>query len=477
MVIVVSLVAAAIQMGLLLLTARVIGVAQYSQFSLIVSVAVFLSAFAADWLRMIVARHGGSRRLRFRAAILSDARAISLGIAFVLLAIAGAVAGMLVLLASAHAATFAAAIGIAGAGMALADMAATYLRYASREQWRYNVFMIVRVSLMGGAPLAAALAGAGGAQVGMAFGLSGIACGGSFVLLLWPGGLALNGRLLLRLAGQGWSLATGSIGTNIAMTLARVTLGIAMPGRASGGALLAIDLFSRGANVLGIALCNWGNRALLEAAHRRGNAGAIAAFGRFSAIFMAAWFSCALIGLVMCLAIPVFTLHLDNVGAYVTVALPTCVAIAVLYMRIFLFDCLLASLNRHREIALIASLTTVVALVGVAVAWAIRMPVLGASLFPIAVGLVSAVYVWRNWAIFRAATDRDALRFVIIKTAAVAVGGQLVLWRPQPGLVVGVVALLLIVDAVHVLGLVRRIRRPDQSLPTAGREPAPWGAA
>lgn len=462
-VIFISLVAAAFQMGLLLLTAKVVGIEGYSRFSLIIAVASFSSAVVSEWLRMIVARHGGSRNLRFRAAMLNHARtsiiALSAGSTVLGLLIAGAI----VLTGHRDAAAFAAATGIVAGGLMLSDMSAAFLRYGVRTQYHYNIYTMIRVTLMGGAALIAALAGASGPVVAATFGAAGMVAGGAYTILVWPSSQAARPGLLVRLSGQGWSLATGSIGANLAMTLARVTLGVALPGKIVGSALLSIDLFARAGNVLGGALCTWGNRVLLDGWHHHGHDGAQAAFRKFSGVFLTVWYSVALAGLAMCLVIPIFTLHVTQVNTHIAVTLPTLIAVAFLCTRIFLFDCLLGAINRHREIALVSTLTTIMVALASLIAYLAHSEWAAASLFPATITALSIIYAIRNRAEFVPAIDMRAARFVVIKAVLAAAG--IVAFELRPLMLVPVVAVVMAVDARQLFKLFVAIRRPPSPLP------------
>jgi hypothetical protein len=457
-VILVSLVAAAIQMALLLLTARIVGIENYSRFSLIISISVFLSAGVSEWLRMIVARHGGSRRRRFREAVLRHARTwiIAMSIGVTLLGLV--VAAIILLTGNRDAAEFAAATGITAGGMMVSDMSSAFLRYGAKKQWHYNAYTTARVSLMGGASLIAALLGANGPMVAIAFGIAGMIIGGYFVAVAWPQSGPGRPGLLIRLSGQGWSLATGSIGTNLALMLARVTLGIALPSRVTGSTLLSIDLFSRGGNVLGTALCNWGNRVLLDGAHHYGRTGAYGAFKRFSAVFVSIWFSVVLLGICVCLVIPIFTLHVTQIRLHVALSLPTLAAIALLYLRIFLFDCLLSALNRHREIALIASLTTVFAGIAALLAFVVHNQVAASLMFPGSAAVLTLIYAIRNFPDFAAATDRQALRFALEKIVLLIAAFAAVAVSPRPVILGIVIALILALDARQARLLLATLR-------------------
>ncbi len=443
-VIVISLIAAAIQMVLLLLTAKVIGVEHYARFSLILASAMLASAGLSEWLRLIVTRHGGSRRKRFRAALLLHARrwVVSLALGVIALGLVGA--ALLWVSGDRRAAGFAASMGVVAGGTMLSDMVAAFLRYVAREQWHYNVYSLIRVTLMGGASLAAALLGGDGPLVAGAFGIAGMVVGGGYVAFGWPVSGRGRAGLMRRLSGQGWSLATGSIGTNLALTLARITLGLALPARISGSALLSIDLFARGGNVLCGALCGWGNRILLDGVHDQGKTGAGRAFRWFSGVFLSVWFAAGLIGLGLCLVIPIRTLPGTQIGPHIAVTLPTLAAIMLLFARIFLFDCLLGALNRHREIALIGSLTVASAAAGSVIAWALRDPVIAAWMFPATVCVLLMVYIVRNRSEFRPAVDTAAMRFALAKLALA--GGAIAAYAAHSPIVIAVVAAMVGLD-------------------------------
>lgn len=446
-VIVISLIAAAIQMGLLLLTARVVGVDEYARFSLIIAVAAFLSAVLSEWLRMIVAYHAGSRRVRLRNAVLRQVRSwiIALSASATLLGLMAAAIAWSINYPDA--AWFVAATGIAAAGMMLSDMSAAFLRFGAQTRWHYNAYTMVRVTMMGGAALVMAVIGASGPAVAATFGVAGMAIGGIYVATAWPGIGPARPRLLVRLAGQGWSLATGSIGTNLALTLARTTLGVALPGRLAGGALLSIDLFARGGNVLGSSLCTWGFRVLMDGLHHDGKIGAQRSFRIFSGVFLSIWYSIALIGLMACLVIPVYTLHLTQIGLHFAVTLPTLIAIALLFNRVLLFDSLLAALSLHREVALTASLTAVLAGIDSAIAPLVHNAVVAACLFPLTTLALSVFYLARNGAEIRPAVDMPAVRFGIIKMALF--GAAVAAYETRP--------ILLLIGAMMILVDLRRM--------------------
>lgn len=458
-VVVVSLGAAAVQMAMLLLTAHVLGVGQYTRFSLIVAIALVLSSVTSEWLRLIVARHGGSRRRRFRGAVLRDARRITFALSSGLI--------LLGLLSSAGTAAtghpdfaqLVAATAVSAAGMMVSDMASVALRYGAVQQWQYNLYTAVRVTMMGSAALVAAIGGGNGAAAAGAFGLAGILVGGCYGLLLSPQGGVSRPGLVRRLSPQGWSLATGSIGTNLALTMARLAIGVGLHGAIAGSVLLAIDLFSRGANVFGTALCTWGNRELLDGLHRDGPAGAMRAFRRFSAVFLSGWFSIALLGMAACVIIPIYTLHVTRIAQHTAATLPTLAAIALLFLRIFLFDCLLAALNKHREIALISSLTAGLAALCAAVSVLTHNLALAILLFPAAVAVLSAIYAFRNFLVFAAAIDRQAVRFALGTIMVLGVSAAAASLYPH-AITLGLIAtLMLTLDARQAQQLLKRLPR------------------
>lgn len=460
-VIVISLIAAAIQMGLLLVTARVLGTGAYSSFSLIVAVATFLAACCGEWLRMLLARHGGSLRRRMGAALLGGLRLWCLRLAQTLLLVTVLATMIAQATSGAALALAAAATGIVAAGAMASDMAATFLRFTSTRQ-AYNRFVLIRVGLMGGSSVAAALAGANGAEAAIAFGVAGLACGGGFVLLLWPRGTFRKG-LILRLAPIGWSLASGSLGTNIAMTVSRLALGLALPATVSGGVLLAIDLATRGTNVMGAAINTWGNRLVINAAHSGGFAGAQREFAPVSAVFLTLWFSVTMSGLMVCAAIPLVTLRIDDPALYLAGTLPTLLAIFCLLLRTFLFDAYLSAIEHHREVALAGATTVILVAIGALSVPLLRMPIVGMAAFPAAIALSLAIYFVRNWATLWQAIDRRAIAFAMETTFAIAVGGVLAALT-RSWLVVGLAGLgVAALDAWRLWQLYGRLapRRPS----------------
>lgn len=461
-VIFISLIAAAIQMALLLVTARILGSASYSSYSLIVAVATFVAACCGEWLRMLVARQGGSLRRRLRTALLGGLRAWSLGIALSLL-VAAALAMMIADAASGRPLALAiAATGVVAAGAMLSDMAATFLRFTSTPA-AYNRFALIRVAMMGGASVAAALAGADGAGTAMSFGAAGLACGGGFVLAFWPRSAARKG-LVKQLAPIGWSLASGSLGTNIAMTVSRLALGIALPATVSGGVLLAIDLATRGTNVLGAAINTWGNRLVINAAHRNGAVGARREFGPVSAVFLTLWFSVTMFGLLVCTGIPLLTLHISTPELYLAGTVPTLLALFCLLLRTFLFDAYLSAIEQHREVALAGVTTVIFVATGALAVPLLRAPAAGMAAFPAAIALSLALYLVRNGRALWQAVDRRAVAFGVQVTGTVAIGGTLAgLGRSwlAAGAVVLVIAAL---DAWRLWQLYRRLA-PRQPTP------------
>jgi len=454
-VIFISLVAATIQMTLLLVTARILGSGSYSSYSLIVAVATFVAACCGEWLRMLVARQGGSLRRRLRTALLGGLRAWSLGIAFLLL-VAAVLAMMIADATSGRAMAIAiAATGLVAAGAMLSDMAATFLRFTSTPA-AYNRFVLIRVALMGGSSVGAALAGADGAGTAMSFGTAGLACGGVFVLAFWPRSAARKG-LVKQLAPIGWSLASGSLGTNIAMTVSRLALGIALPAAVSGGVLLAIDLATRGTNVLGAAINTWGNRLIINAAHRNGAVGARREFGPVSAVFLTLWFSVTMFGLLVCTGIPLVTLHVSAPELYLAGTVPTLLALFCLLLRTFLCDAYLSAIEQHREVALAGVTTVIFVAIGALVVPFLRTPFAGMAAFPAAIALSLGFYLIRNGAVLWQAMDRRAMAFGVEVTVTVAIGSTLA-GLSRSWLVAGAVVLVIAtLDAWRLWQLYNRL--------------------
>jgi O-antigen/teichoic acid export membrane protein len=433
---VVSLLAAAIQMALLLLTARVLGAADYGLFSLIVAVAVFLAALAGEWLRMILARHGGSLRLRVRGSLLHAIRTWSVRLAGALLVAAIVAAAATDALYGPAAALWVLAGGACAAGNLLTDLTSTFLRFTSTQR-AYSRFALIRSGVVGGASLLAALLGASGPAAALVFGGAGIVCGGGGMVAFWSRAGASRGGLLRRMAPVGWSLATGSISTNIALTLSRLGLTAALPEAAVGGVFLAIDLAVRGTNVLGAAISTWGSKLVFSGSHRDADRGARTEFTGVSAVFLTIWFSVAALGVVTCFAIPLIMLGIDADAGYLAATVTSLAAIYVLALRNFLFDPYLSALNRQREIALAASLTAVLAIVGALLAFLIRTPLAGIAALPVAVGVSTVVYAVRNARVIWDGLDRRAVFFAVQMLAALTVIAALAVFGAPAALIGG----------------------------------------
>lgn len=423
-VILISLLAAAIQMVLLLVTARILGAAEYSGFSLIMTVAIFLSACCSEWLRMILARQGSSLRHRMRTALLGGLRVWTVRLALSLLIGLAPIAILAEAIASKSIALAIVATSLVGTGTMLSDMAATFLRFTSSRQ-AYNCFVLLRVSLMGGASVAAAALGGNGSQTATAFGAAALLCGGGFIALFWTRSLPRKG-LIIRLGPMGWSLASGSLGTNISLMLSRLALGIALPANISGGVFLAIDLATRGINVLGVAINTWGNRLIINASHYEGIAGAKRTFLPVSAVFITIWFSVALAGVALCVAIPLITLTFNEVDLYLMATVSTVFSILLLFLRTFLFDAYLSAIGRHREVAHVGVSTVFLTAIGALFAAFVPTPAIGMLAFPAAVVLSYIAYFKRNGTVLWSGINRPSAIFGVHAIFAVAVAGGVV---------------------------------------------------
>lgn len=454
-VILVSLVAAAVQMGLLLLTARILGSGAYAQFSMIIAAAVFLSAAVGEWLRMVVARQGGTLRLRIRGALLAAVRRWTLTLAGALAAVGMALKGLDLVIPGIPGSGFLLAATLAASGNMLSDMAATHLRFTSTRA-AYNRYALARSAVVGCAAVLAACAGATGAEAAIAFGVAGCLCGGGYVGLLWRDTAPARSSLLVRFAPVGWSMASASIGTTFALTASRLAIGIALPASVSAGTLLAIDLASRGTNVLATAMSTWGNRLIYSGAHEDGDRGARAAFTSVSAVFISIWFSVAIIGLLACVAIPLVTLHVAQRDLYFVATAATLSAILLLLLRAMLFDAFLAALHRQRDVALAALTSAIVAAIGAGLAFIWPVPELGIAVLPMAVLFSFAFYLTRSGAELWIAIDHRSVRFALAKTAVAAV----IAWLAASGSgLAGIAAVLLVAIALDIRCLLQLYRR------------------
>lgn len=464
-VILVSLLAAAIQMALLLLTARILGSGAYAQFSMIIAAAVFVAAAVGEWLRMVVARQGGTLRLRMRAALLSAVRRWVLALAGTLILCGSAAAMLAASLPAMSGGNVVAAAALAAAGNMLSDMASTHIRFTSTRA-AYNRYALVRSSVVGGAAVLAALGGATGEQAAIAFGVAGCFCGGGYVLLLWRDTRAARSSLLIRFAPVGWSMASASISTTFALTASRLALGITLPVSVSSGTLLAIDLASRGTNVLAVAISTWGNRLIYSGAHEDGDRGAQEAFRKVSAVFISIWFSVALFGLLACVAIPLVTLHVAQREVYFAATSVTLTAIHILLLRAMLFDAFMAALHRQRDVAMAALASAVVAALGAGLAFVWRVPEAGVAVLPVSVILSLTVYLTSNGREFLKAVDRPAAAFALIKTVVVAaIAGLAVAGAGAPAIACAVLFAIFL-DACCLLQLYRRYRKSDSLAPS-----------
>lgn len=457
-VIFVSLLAAAIQMALLLVTARILGAGSYSQFSLIIAVAVFLSAFACEWLRMTLARQGGSLRMRFRSVLLTTIRRWTLALAATLAAGAALAAALCEYTVSPAYGVFLLAIGVTAAGNVLSDMSATYLRFTSTRQ-AYSRFALVRVGFTGTAVVIAAFAGFSGPQAALAFGAAGVLFGGGFVLLFWPAGSRRRTGVLRQLAPAGWSMASGAIGTSIALTVSRLALGATLPPSVSGGAFLAIDLATRGTSVLGTALSTWGTQLLFNGAHDAGEEGARDVFGRVSAVFLTIWFSIATFGVMLCVLVPLVTLRLPITPLYLVASGAALVGIFLLPIRAYLADAYLMAIDRHFEVPRAAMTCAALSVGSALAAFAAHSMEIAMFGLPVAVAVSLTVYGMRNWRALSAGVDHQAALFAAIKMGLVAAFAVLIALKLPLQVLGGAMIAMTILDGWFLLQVYLRFVR------------------
>ncbi|MDR3429237.1 hypothetical protein, partial [Silvimonas sp.] len=148
-----------------------------------------------------------------------------------------------------------------------------------------------------------------------------------------------------------------------------------------------------------------------------------------------------------------------QIGLHIRMTLPTLAAIALLYLRIYLFDCLLAAVNKHREVALIATLTTTFAGVAALAAFWAHDQLVASLLFPAAAAVLTLFYAIRNFEEFAAAVDRQASRFALEKAALIAILLILIDLDRQIAILGGVLVLMVALDARQALLLLSTFRR------------------
>lgn len=388
--------AAVLQMALLLAVARLLDAAQYATFSLAIAVGLLISALSSEWLRMILARQAAMRRRRVNSALLSGiGRAAEIIAALIacggFLAAAGAWA-----LAADGVAIIIIAAGIVGAATALSDLLAIYLRFKSTRR-AYALFVLMRTMAAGLPTCVAAGIGMDGAACALTFGVGTVVCALAARVVLWR---RVAGRrdlqLAMSFARPGFAMATSAIAMHAMAALWRVTAKICLPSEVAGMLLLAVDLGTRGLNVLGAALGSWATRPVFESAHAQDREELERTFKSVSAIFNSFWFISAPYGVAAATIIPLYISKGGVSPVYAPAAAASLVALLGMFLRLFLVDPYVAARGREREIAIAASMIVATSSVIMLTAVLTRSETLALASMPFTLSLSLVVYVFRN---------------------------------------------------------------------------------
>ncbi|WP_181708665.1 hypothetical protein [Chthonobacter rhizosphaerae] len=432
--------AAAIQMVLLLVAANLLGVEEYAKFSLSLAIGIFAAALISEWLRMVLARHAGMRRRRFRRAFLSAVRMATLWTTAAALTLAVLAATVFVCLHDPNTAMFVLASGVVCSGCIILDMASTHVRFTGSQR-KYSRFVLLKVIATGATAVSTTILANDGLITAIAFGASSAVYGLVYFRTKWPKDSPFEIAVLKKLAGEGWSLASSSITTGISLTTARLALGSSIEAETAGAIFLAVDLAVRGLNVLGSTLNTWGARLIYDGSHMHGGDGAVEAFGVVSAVFQSIWFSLGLYGVVLSLVLTRLIFVVRAEGDFIVPAIPVLIAVFIHFLRVYLYDVYLSSIRRSSEIAVSSALMALITAVIVATGAARTFQVVAIVLLPCAVFASLTIYGLRNMKVILTAVDVRSSIFSLSKLVTATLG--LAIWTTNAGIVYYIVVLIL----------------------------------
>jgi hypothetical protein len=357
LIFVASLVFSGLQIVVLLGLVKILGVIEYSSFSLYFSIATFISALMSEWARMIVVRFSDVRGQRTRLMVLRTSLVWIVGTAIVVLSagVAGAAAtwsGMIPIPASE---IF--AIGVLGASGIIGDCCAAFARFNLAAK-RYISFLALRMATSGAAAASAAWITRSAAWTAIAFGGGVMIASILLVIPYWYRLSRTNDhRRFRRFLPVGAAMATSAIATNGVFALARIALRGAIPANFAGSLFLAMDLATRGVVVLGIALNTFSAKAVYRASHSRDEAELVRQASRASTLFSVVWLAAGVTGSGVALAVPQVFAHGDAYGPYGTVAVTNILAILLFSGRIFNLDLILNAARFYRVVVIASVLS------------------------------------------------------------------------------------------------------------------------
>ena len=340
------------QIVLMLALVKILGTGPYSAYSLYFTLATAISALFSEWVRLLIARYSGVRGVRLRGAILTAALVWVGSGAFVTLAIT-AVATFVAFVVSAP--TIARAIGSTGvlaASSMLGDSVATFMRF-NRPSGDYLRYLAWRIGLSGTLMLCIGVLTRSADASALGFSMGVLLIATASIRLFWlPQAGRVSYRRLLRFVPVGWAMAMGTIGTNAILAIARVILKSVLPAQAAGAVFLALDLSTRGFNVLGVSFNTWAAKDLYSASHDRDRIEMEAIMSRTASLAMAMWLSLGIAGGAVAVAAPIILAGREAYGGFVGVAIANILAIMLLMVRIFSLDTMMNAVSRYRAVAI-----------------------------------------------------------------------------------------------------------------------------
>lgn len=465
--ILVSLSASLAQMLSLMAVARLIGTAEYSQYSLGVTIGVFISALTSEWLRMILSRQAGGTRLRVRSQLLQEIRHVMLILVGVVLFISVAASSFVAIIGHENLSGVILGVGILASSNIVADITATYLRFSAR-QMHFCIFIIFRAVVPGLLTIAAATLMRSGISCLYIFAVANMLIGAVVNFGFWPRSQKPRPfRLLGNFVGAGVAMSTSTVAVTWAVTAVRSTLAVCLPANLSGALFVALDLGQRGFTVLGSAISTWGVRLIYDSAHNRDQQLTTSVFRRVSDISLTLWFSVALYGACGAIIAPSVVARTPLPSSYLLDISLVLMALLILLARIYLVDPLLAALSREREIAIAAAVLAVTTVLSCGAALWFKEAWIAVAATPFIAGVSLLLYWQRNVLAIRQGVSAQTLAYGVKKLCwAILMMGS-VEFNITP-VVVCLVLLALILDYRQSSNLLRTYRgaarRPIQAL-------------
>lgn len=358
-VVVASILFALAQILLLLVLVKVLGASAYSTYSFYFTMAAAIAALTAEWVRLLVARYSGLRVVRVRGMILGTAM-VWVGCTSAAFIVVGGLAGGLWFLTGRPSTGIAiATISVLTASSILGDCLATFMRF-NTSAVLYLRYLGLRILASGALMLVlgSATGSAEAAALGFAGGVLAIAL--VFLRSYWvPVCGRTSFRRLLPFVPAGWAMAAGTISTNFTFAFSRLLLRLALPPHVAGAVFLALDLSTRGLNMLGVSFNTWSVKNLFDASHNRRADLMHSTAAKISALFGAVWLSAGVVGTGMAVVAPIVITGRGAYGTFADVAIINVLAVFLLMVRIFNFDTLMNAMGRYRVVSY-SSLATIV---------------------------------------------------------------------------------------------------------------------